>query len=113
MKNIREGVTRESGDLVLACRAQHFLHLARLLCYDALDMRNRKIPHTVQAAMSKWYAPLVARQAIQQALLMHGHYGYSTELPFEQKLRDVLAVEIADGTANVQKMIIARSLLKG
>jgi cyclohexanecarboxyl-CoA dehydrogenase len=69
--------------------------------------------HTTEAAMSKWYAPLVAGQAIHQALLLHGHYGYSVELPFEQRLRDVLAVEIADGTAQIQKMIISRDLFHG
>ena len=95
--------------------AEHttYLHLARLLCYDALHKRNLGMKHTTEAAMSKWYAPLVAGQAIHQALLLHGHYGYSVELPFEQRLRDVLAVEIADGTAQIQKMIISRDLFHG
>lgn len=44
----------------------------------------------------------------QGLLLLHGHYGYAQELPFEQRLRDVMAVEIADGTAQIQKIIIAR-----
>jgi len=43
---------------------------------------------------------------------MHGHAGYSTELPFEQRLRDVLGLQIGDGTAQIMKLIIARETLK-
>ncbi len=60
--------------------------------------------------MTKWYGPLHAGQAIRDCLLLHGNFGYSGEFPFEQRLRDVLAVEIADGTAQIQKIIIAREL---
>lgn len=92
--------------------AEHATHLeaARLLCYSALWARTVGRPHTATAAMTKWYGPLHAGQAIHDCLLLHGNYGYSTELPFEQRLRDVLAVEIADGTAQIQKIIIAREL---
>jgi cyclohexanecarboxyl-CoA dehydrogenase len=90
--------------------AEHLtkLHAARMICYDALRKRMLGVPHTAEAAMAKWFGPLVAGQAIHDALISHGHYGYSTESPFEQRLRDVLAVEIADGTAQVQKIVIAR-----
>lgn len=46
--------------------------------------------------------------AVKNCLLLHGHYGYASETGLEQRLRDVMAVEIADGTAQIQKMIIAR-----
>ncbi len=84
------------------------LEAARLLCYSALWRRGEGIRHTAEAAMSKWYGPLMASQAVKDCLLLHGNYGYSQELPFEQRLRDVMAVEIADGTAQIQKIIIAR-----
>lgn len=84
------------------------LEAARLLCYSALWRRTRGIPHTAEAAMTKWYGPLMASQAVKDCLLLHGNYGYAQELPFEQRLRDVMAVEIADGTAQIQKIIIAR-----
>ena len=58
--------------------------------------------------MSKWYGPLVASAAVKDCLLLHGHYGYAEEFGLEQRLRDVMAVEIADGTAQVQKIVIAR-----
>ncbi len=86
------------------------LHAARLLCYSALWHRNEGKKHTALAAMTKWYGPQEASQAIHDCLLLHGNFGYSSEFPVEQRLRDVLAVEIADGTAQVQKIIIAREL---
>ncbi|GLZ15777.1 acyl-CoA dehydrogenase [Actinomadura sp. NBRC 104425] len=84
------------------------LEAARLLCYSALWRRTKGIRHTAEAAMSKWYGPLMASQAVKDCLLLHGHYGYAQEFPFEQRLRDVMAVEIADGTAQIQKVVIAR-----
>jgi cyclohexanecarboxyl-CoA dehydrogenase len=92
--------------------AEHATHLeaARLLCYSALWHRTAGQPHTALAAMTKWYGPYHASQAIRDCLLLHGNVGYSAEFPLEQRLRDVLAVEIADGTAQIQKIIIAREL---
>ena len=92
--------------------AEHSTHLeaARLLCYSALWRRSTGQPHTALAAMTKWYGPLHAGQAIHDCLLLHGNFGYSSEFPFEQRMRDVLAVEIADGTAQIQKIVIAREL---
>jgi cyclohexanecarboxyl-CoA dehydrogenase len=92
--------------------AEHATHLeaARLLCYSTLWHRSADRPHTALAAMTKWYGPLHAGRAIHDCLLLHGNLGYSSELPFEQRTRDVLAVEIADGTAQIQKIIIAREL---
>jgi cyclohexanecarboxyl-CoA dehydrogenase len=84
------------------------LEAARLLCYSTLWRRSAGLPHTAEAAMSKWYGPLVASAAVKECLLLHGNYGYATEYGIEQRLRDVMAVEIADGTAQIQKIIIAR-----
>jgi cyclohexanecarboxyl-CoA dehydrogenase len=43
--------------------------------------------------------------------LLHGHYGYTQDLPLEQRLRDVIGLEIGDGTAQVSKIVVARELL--
>jgi cyclohexanecarboxyl-CoA dehydrogenase len=86
------------------------LEAARLLCYSALWHRTVGKKHTALAAMTKWYGPREASSAIHDCLLLHGNFGYSSEFPLEQRLRDVLAVEIADGTAQIQKIIIAREL---
>jgi len=90
--------------------AEHLtkVEAARLICYAALEKRTLGLPHTSDAAMAKWYGPLVTSAAVKECLLLHGNYGYSTELPFEQRLRDVMSVEIADGTAQIQKIIIMR-----
>lgn len=87
------------------------IEAARLLCYKALWLRDQGLPHTKEAAMCKWYAPEIALQAIHNALIIHGNYGYSEEFPIEQRLRDVISTEIMDGTPEIQKLIISRELL--
>ncbi len=93
--------------------AEHatWLEAARLLCYRALWLADQGSPHTKEAAMSKWLAPVVAVNAIHDSLLIHGHVGYSEEYPIEQRLRDAIGFEMADGTAQIMKMIIARELM--
>ena len=54
---------------------------------------------------------LVAKDAIEASMKIHGHLGYSTELPLQQRLRDVMAYLVADGTAEIQKRVIARDLV--
>lgn len=85
-----------------------YLEGARLICLKALARKDRNLPHTDLAAMAKWWAPKLAFDIVHHCLIAHGHSGYSTELPFEQRLRDVLGLQIGDGTANIMKMIIAR-----
>jgi len=80
----------------------------RQLCYHALDLRDAGAPHTAEAAMCKWLGPKTAVDVIHQCLLTHGHYGWSFDLPHQQRLRDVMGLEIGDGTAQIMKLIIAR-----
>ena len=61
--------------------------------------------------MAKWFAPKTAAETIHRCLLLHGHYGYSTALPIQQRLRDVIGWQIGDGSEEVMKLIIARSLV--
>lgn len=91
--------------------AETHLEGARLVCLKALWLKSANLPHTREAAMAKWWAPKLAFDIAHQCLLLHGHGGYSTDLPFEQRLRDVLGLQIGDGTAHIMKMIIARSYL--
>ena len=59
--------------------------------------------------MCKWWGPKLAFEVVQTCLLIHGHGAYSTtEMPFEQRLRDVLGLQIGDGTAQIMKLVIAR-----
>jgi cyclohexanecarboxyl-CoA dehydrogenase len=80
----------------------------RQLCYHTLQLRDENAPHTAEAAMCKWLGPKTAVDVIHQCLLTHGHYGWSLDLPHQQRLRDVMGLEIGDGTAQIMKMIIAR-----
>jgi cyclohexanecarboxyl-CoA dehydrogenase len=84
------------------------MEACRLLCFKTLWLRDRGLPHTSEAAMVKWWAPKLAFDVIHQCLITSGHYGYSTDLPHQQRLRDVLGLQIGDGTAQIQKMIISR-----
>ena len=81
---------------------------ARELCYHGLQLRDAGRPHTAEAAMVKWFAPKTAFDVIHQCLLSFGHYGWSMDLPHQQRMRDVMGLEIGDGPAPVMKLIIAR-----
>lgn len=81
---------------------------ARLLCLNTLWLGDEGLPHTSQAAMCKWWAPLEAYHAIHQCLLLHGQNGYMRNRDVEKRLRDVLGMQIGDGTAQIMKLVIAR-----
>ncbi|MGE0584010.1 MAG: acyl-CoA dehydrogenase family protein [Flavobacteriaceae bacterium] len=89
------------GETLLAAGRQLSLH--------ALSLRDEGAPHTVEAAMVKWFGPKTAFDVIHQCLLTFGHYGWSMDLPHQQRLRDVMGLEIGDGTAGIMKMIVARA----
>jgi len=85
-----------------------FIEAVKLLCYKTLWLRDQGKKHTAEAAMCKWWAPKVSYEIIHSCLLIHGHGGYSKDYPIQQRLRDVLGLQIGDGTAPIQKIIIAR-----
>ena len=91
--------------------AATLLRGARWVCYEALWRRDAGLPHRVEASMAKWWAPKVAVEAAHQALLTLGHSGYSEELPAGQRIRDLIGLEIGDGTAQIAKLVLARELL--
>jgi cyclohexanecarboxyl-CoA dehydrogenase len=83
---------------------------ARLLCYEALWRKDRGLPHALEANMVKWWGPRLAVEVCHQALLTFGHAAYSEELPQAQRLRDVIGLEIGDGTAQIAKLVAARHM---
>lgn len=87
------------------------LHMARLLAYEALARKDAGLAHRTEANMAKWYAPKVAAEAAHQALLTFGHLGWSEERPLARRLRDVIGLQLGDGTANATKLVVARELL--
>ena len=86
------------------------LEMARWLCLRTLWLHDRGMPYTREAAMCKMQAPDLAVGAIHECLILHGHYGYTKDFPIEQRLRDVIGQQIADGPPQVQKLIVARDL---
>jgi len=80
----------------------------RTLCYHGMELHDAHKPHSAESAMVKWMAPKTAFDAIHQCILTFGHYGWSMDLAHQQRLRDVMGLEIGDGTASVMKLIIAR-----
>lgn len=87
---------------------QTYVQAARLQCFYALWLKDNKLPHNAEAAMNKWWGPKLAFDVVKQCLLAHGHTGYGEDLPMAQRLRDVLGLQIGDGTAQIMKNIIAR-----
>jgi cyclohexanecarboxyl-CoA dehydrogenase len=100
-----EGVSFPLAEAAVKLRA------ARLLCYEALWLKDRGEPHGWIAAGAKWWAPELAVQVLHQCLLLHGHLGYSLDLPHQQRMRDVIGLEIGDGTAQIMKLLVARALI--
>ena len=90
---------------------QTYVHAARMQCYHALWLKDNDLPHNAEAAMNKWWGPKLAFDVVKQCLLAHGHTGWGEDLPFAQRLRDVLGLQIGDGTAQIMKNIITREYL--
>jgi cyclohexanecarboxyl-CoA dehydrogenase len=93
--------------------AEHATYLAgaRHICYEALWRKDQGLPHSAPAAMAKWWAPKASFEAIHQCLLTFGHAGWSAESPQGQRMRDAMGFEIADGTAQIAKLVLSRDLL--
>ena len=90
--------------------AEHLslLEAARLVSYKCLWLKDQGRKHTKEAAMAKWMGPKFSAEAIHTCIILHGHYGYSMDAPLEQRWRDVLGLEIGDGTPEIMKGIVAR-----
>jgi len=100
-----EGVSFPLAEAAVRLRA------ARLLCYEALWRKDRGEPHGWISAGAKWWAPELAAEVLHQCLLLHGHLGFSLDLPHQQRLRDVIGLEIGDGTAQIMKSLVAREII--
>jgi alkylation response protein AidB-like acyl-CoA dehydrogenase len=88
------------------------LEAARLLVWRAAWLQDQKARTTRESSVAKYYAARAAVRACNAAVQIHGGYGYTREFPVERYLRDIKLAEIGEGTNEVQKMVIARELLK-
>jgi alkylation response protein AidB-like acyl-CoA dehydrogenase len=87
------------------------LDAARLLTYKAAWFKDQGRDINLQAAMAKYYASEAATRATNEAIQIHGGYGFIKEFPVEKFYRDVKLMTIGEGTSEVQKMVIARNIL--
>ncbi len=84
---------------------------ARLLLYRACAFKDAGQPFGAEAAMAKLYCSTTATRVTSLALQIHGGYGYSKEFDVERYFRDAKVTEIYEGTSEVQRMVVARSVL--
>lgn len=87
------------------------LDAARLLTYKAAWLKDQGRDINLQAAMAKYYASEAATRATNEAIQIHGGYGFIKDFPVEKLYRDVKLMTIGEGTSEVQKMVIARNIL--
>ena len=86
---------------------------ARNLVYEAAWKADMGEPDRKLTAMAKWFAGETAVQVAEEAIQVHGGYGYMAEYDVERFYRDAKIIEIYEGTKEIEKLIIARTLLKG
>ena len=88
------------------------LEASRLLVYKAASLKDAGESCTLQAAQAKLYASESSNFIANKAVQIHGGYGYSREYPVERLLRDARITEIYEGTSEIQRLVIARNLIK-
>ena len=87
------------------------IEAARLLVYRAADMKDKHLAYGPAAAMAKYFAAETAMHVTTKCVQLHGGYGYTKDYPVERMMRDAKITEIYEGTTEVQKMVIAASVL--
>ncbi|HAR49139.1 acyl-CoA dehydrogenase [Smithella sp. SCADC] len=88
------------------------LEAANLLTLSAAWKKDHKLPFTKEASMAKLFASELANKSAYMALQIHGGYGYLKDFKIERLYRDVRATSIYEGTSEIQRLVIARHLLK-
>ena len=89
------------------------IEASRLLIHRASSMRHQGLPHIREAAMAKLFAGETAVDVARRGLQIHGGYGYTKAYPIERYYRDAKVCEIYEGTSEIQRIVIARSIMAG
>ncbi len=89
------------------------LEAARLLVMRAASLKDQGKKHNAEASMAKLFASEMATRVCHKAIQIHGGYGYSTEYDVERHYRDARITEIYEGTSEIQRIVVANSLLRG
>lgn len=101
-----QGISFKLADMATEIEA------AELLIRQAADLKNAGKPVTKEAAMAKYYASEVAVRCATEAVQIFGGYGYTKDFPVEKFYRDAKLCTIGEGTSEIQKLVIAREVLK-
>lgn len=101
-----QGISFKLADMATQIEA------AELLTFQAADLKNRGEKVTKQSAFAKYYASEVAVRVSTEAVQIFGGYGYTKDFPVEKFYRDSKLCTIGEGTSEIQKLVIARELLK-
>jgi alkylation response protein AidB-like acyl-CoA dehydrogenase len=101
-----QGISFKLADMATEIEA------AELLTFQAADLKNRGEKVTRQSAFAKYYASEVAVRASTEAVQIFGGYGYTKDFPVEKFYRDSKLCTIGEGTSEIQKLVIAREILK-
>ena len=89
------------------------IEAARHLVYHAALLRDAGREYTKEASIAKLYASEIGNWVTDKSIQIHGGMGYCRDLPVERMHRDVKLMEIGDGTSEIQRMVIAREILRG
>jgi len=101
-----QGISFKLADIATRIEA------SELLTYQAADLKNRGEKMTTESAFAKYYASEVAVYASTEAVQIFGGYGYTKDFPVEKFYRDSKLCTIGEGTSEIQKLVIARNILK-
>ncbi|HEY3404568.1 MAG TPA: acyl-CoA dehydrogenase [Ohtaekwangia sp.] len=101
-----QGISFKLADMATKIEA------ARLLTYRAGDLKNRGLSVSKESAMAKLYTSEVAVEVANEAVQIFGGYGYTKDFPVEKFYRDAKLCTIGEGTSEIQKLVISRSILK-
>ena len=101
-----QGISFKLADMATQIEA------AELLIFQAADLKNRGEKVTKQSAFAKYYSSEVAVRVATDAVQIFGGYGYTKDFPVEKYYRDSKLCTIGEGTSEIQKMVIAREILK-
>lgn len=88
------------------------IETARLLCLKAAWLKDQGKDYTLAGSMAKLYASEIAQSVTNEAVQIHGGYGYVKEFHVERLMRDAKITQIYEGTSEVQKIVISRTILK-
>jgi alkylation response protein AidB-like acyl-CoA dehydrogenase len=88
------------------------IETARMLCLKAAWLKDQGEDYTLAASMAKLYASEIAQSVTNEAIQIHGGYGYVKEFHVERLMRDAKITQIYEGTSEVQKIVISRTILK-